>query len=152
MPLYDPANEPAAFFRLERVDDEPLPVGLQYRHARCSLTRGHIRLSTERVLGSDGTISITLFGTMSGHRELRQIFLENEPYDLIDNRHLTFPGGWRKWGRVVRPHCVVRLRLDEIVLTPLRPEWARSGLGAIFGAHDWHFVRTDDVLFAAAAR
>lgn len=151
MPLYDSADAPELFFRLERIDGEPLPLRLPYRNARCSVTKGHARLSRKQVLGSDGVITIALFGTMFGRAEIRQIFLESEPYDQLNDRYLTFPGGWRKWSRVVRPHCVARLRGDEIVLTPLHPEWARSGLGAIFGAHEWHFVRTDDVLFASGS-
>ena len=95
---------PEGRFRLDRVDDQPLPLRLPYRHGRCSVTHGHATLSRHQTLGSDGVITITLFGRAGSRTEIQQIFLEREPFDQLDARHLTFPGGWRKWRRVVRPH------------------------------------------------
>jgi hypothetical protein len=149
MPLYESPPLPYGSFRLDRVDGKTLPLRLPYRHTHCSVVGGNAQVTDQQALGSDGVIIITIFGMTFGHTEKRQIFFEREPFDQLDHRHLTFPGGWRKWRRTVRPHCVARVFDEEIVLTTIRAEAARSGLPAVFGDHEWHFVRMRDVLVAS---
>jgi len=134
------------YFRLTAIDGKSLPRAMRYLRARCTVLMGDARLSEQTIFDGDGTIAIALFGTTFGHPPIRQIFLERQPFDQLDHRHLTFPGGHRRWRRVVRPHCVVWLNEDDFLVRPIRPHGTGSGLGAIFGEHEWRFVRSSDLL------
>lgn len=145
-PRSDSPKTPYGYFRLAAIDGKPLPLALRYSHARCTVFDGDARLSDFRLWDGDGTISIALIGTAFGHPPVRQIFLEREPYDQVDDQHLTFPGGHRRWRRVVRPQCLIRLSDDEFTITPIGRRPARTGLNRVFEEHEWHFVRSDTLL------
>ncbi|HEY4304890.1 MAG TPA: hypothetical protein VGM82_10510 [Gemmatimonadaceae bacterium] len=144
--LYDELREARGLYRLTRIDGQALPLRLPYRHAHCAVVEGELRLGNCDRFNGDGTVSISLNGTMSGRSHVEQIFLEREAFDQLNRRYLAFPGGSRRYGRVVRPHAVAWMSEDEIVVTMLRAQSSRYGLASIFGEHEWRFVRVADTL------
>jgi len=136
----------AIYYRLRRVDGEPLPATLSYNTAECVVTDGDIVIRPDLAhFGGDGIICVRLIGSAFGHPQVHEIFLQRESYDRIDSDLLTFPGGHRhKQG--MTPDMVAHERAGWLELVPIRSAAALHGLNAVVGKHEWSFERSNDLL------
>lgn len=135
-----------AYFRLARIDGVCLPVELEYGDARCVVTDGDLVLRRDRILdGGDGIICIRLFGTALGLAEIHQIALEREPFDRLDETHLTFPGGFRH-RQQIPPHSVIRYTDDGIEVADFTFDPTRCRAQRTFLPHRWTFASSQDRL------
>src|SRR5262245_46585814 len=127
------AVQSPAYYRLERIDDGPLPADLKYNDGRCVVTDGDLVVRPGEFPGGDGIICIRVFGTIYGRPEVHQISLERHPFDRLDREHLTFPGGLRRQRHP--PHSVVRYTEAGLEVTPLASESTVRSTTRAYGPH-----------------
>jgi hypothetical protein len=139
------ADGTLAYFRLARIDGTPLPVELEYGDAQCLVADGDLVLREGTLGEGDGIVCIRLFGSAFGLSQMHQIFLEREPFDRLDDAHLTFPGGFRR-RQGISPHSLIRYTEDGIELTALTSDLVHRRAKHTFRSHRWSFVATMDRL------
>jgi hypothetical protein len=134
-----------AYYRLTRIDDGSLPANLEYHDGRCVITDGDLVLRRDTAGGGDGVICIRWFGRIFGLTEVQVIALERQPFDRIDQVHLTFPGGFQH-RRGLPPDSVVRYTDDGLELELLASVSAERLADRAFGRHRWSFVASEQLL------